>query len=214
MRKNIIIYGAGGFGREVAWLIERINKVGHEWNVLGFVDDVQTGMYGKDINNLKLFGGKEWFAANKEEIYVTCPVGSSKGRRSIHQYLEQYPNVKFATLIDPSVVIGGTSVVGEGAIICCGARITVNAKIGKGVVINTGSSIGHNSDLSDFCTLLTNVMVSGTVRIGENSEIGSGAFIREYLTICSDVVVAPLSSVLRDITEPGIYAGNPARRFK
>ena len=57
-------------------------------------------------------------------------------------------------------------------------------------------------------------MVSGTVKIGENSEIGSGAFIREYSNICGDVVVAPLSSVLRDITEPGIYAGNPARRFK
>ena len=214
MEKNIIIYGAGGFGSEVAWLIERINKTGPEWNILGFVDDVKTGMYGKEVNGYKLFSGKEWFAENKEEVYVTCPVGSSKGRRSMHQYLAQYPNVKLATLIDPSVIIGRTSVVGTGAIICCGTRITVNAKIGKGVVINTGSSVGHSSEVGDYCTLLTNVMVSGTVKIGENSEIGSGAFIREYSVVCNDVVVAPLSSVLRDITEPGIYSGNPARRFK
>ena len=32
---NIVIVGASGFGREVAWLIENSDK----WNVKGFVDD-------------------------------------------------------------------------------------------------------------------------------------------------------------------------------
>lgn len=213
MAKNIIIYGAGGFGREVAWLIERINKVKHEWNILGFIDDNKTELFGRNINNLQLLGGKEWFAANNAEIYVTCPVGHSKVRSSMLQFLGQYSNVKLATLIDPSVVIGNTSVIGIGSIICYGARITVNAKIGKGVVVNIGSSVGHDSNLGDYCTLFVNVMVSGAVKLGENSEIGSGAFLRECLTICNDVVVAPLSSVLRDISESGIYAGNPARRI-
>lgn len=212
--KNIVIYGAGGFGKEVAWLIERINQVQGEWNVLGFVDDVKTHLYGKTLNGLAVLGGKAWFASNQEDVYVTCPVGSSQGRRSMYQHIAQYANVKFATLIDPSVVIGDSSVIGIGSIICCGAKITVNSNVGKGVVVNIGSQIGHDSELADFCTLFVNVMVSGTVKLGENSEIGSGAFIREYVTVCKDVVVAPLSSVLRDITEPGIYAGNPARRMK
>jgi len=214
MAKNIVIYGVGGFGREVAWLIERINKVKFAWNVLGFIDDVKTEMYGKNIDNIKLLGGRDWFATHKEEIYVTCPVGSSKGRRSMYQSLEQYKNVKCATLIDPSVIIGNTSTIGEGSIICYGARITINVSIGKGVAINTGSSVGHDSELSDYCTLFTNVMVSGTAKIGENSEIGSGAFILEYVTVGKDIVVAPLSSVLKDIIDPGVYVGNPARRIK
>ncbi|MDZ5001311.1 hypothetical protein GNF79_20095, partial [Clostridium perfringens] len=36
--KNIVIVGAGGFGREVAWLIEEINKKELQWNILGFID--------------------------------------------------------------------------------------------------------------------------------------------------------------------------------
>ena len=32
--KDIVIIGAGGFGREVAWLIEDINKVNLEWNII------------------------------------------------------------------------------------------------------------------------------------------------------------------------------------
>ncbi len=40
MRKLYII-GAGGFGREVAWLVDRINSTGPVWRLQGFVDDDQ-----------------------------------------------------------------------------------------------------------------------------------------------------------------------------
>lgn len=34
--KDIAIYGAGGFGREVASLIKRINRIENQWNFVGF----------------------------------------------------------------------------------------------------------------------------------------------------------------------------------
>lgn len=37
--KDIAIFGAGGFGREVACLIKRINKIKPQWNFIGFFDD-------------------------------------------------------------------------------------------------------------------------------------------------------------------------------
>ncbi len=37
--KDIAIYGAGGFGREVACLIHIINKKTPQWNLIGFFDD-------------------------------------------------------------------------------------------------------------------------------------------------------------------------------
>ena len=37
--KDIAIYGAGGFGREVACLIKRINEKEPTWNFIGFFDD-------------------------------------------------------------------------------------------------------------------------------------------------------------------------------
>lgn len=39
MIKDIVIFGAGGFGQEVLWTIEDINKNKKTWNVLGFLDD-------------------------------------------------------------------------------------------------------------------------------------------------------------------------------
>ena len=37
--KNIAIYGAGGFGREVACLLNIINEKEPTWNLVGFFDD-------------------------------------------------------------------------------------------------------------------------------------------------------------------------------
>ena len=39
--KDIAIYGAGGFGREVACMIKHINESADEpiWNLVGFFDD-------------------------------------------------------------------------------------------------------------------------------------------------------------------------------
>lgn len=47
--KNLIIIGCGGFGREVAWLVERINEKEKHWNFLGFVDDALS-LQGKTVD--------------------------------------------------------------------------------------------------------------------------------------------------------------------
>ena len=39
--KDIAIYGAGGFGREMASLLKRINSIEKQWNFVGFFDDVK-----------------------------------------------------------------------------------------------------------------------------------------------------------------------------
>jgi acetyltransferase-like isoleucine patch superfamily enzyme len=50
-------------------------------------------------------------------------------------------------------------------------------------------------------------------RIGARVAIGSNSTIMP-VTVCDDVVIGAGSVVTRDITEPGIYAGNPARRLR
>jgi acetyltransferase-like isoleucine patch superfamily enzyme len=50
-----------------------------------------------------------------------------------------------------------------------------------------------------------------STRIGDRVSIGSNATVLP-VTVCNDVVIGAGSVVTRDITEPGIYAGNPARK--
>lgn len=49
--------------------------------------------------------------------------------------------------------------------------------------------------------------------VGDRVSIGSNATILP-VSICNDVVIGAGAVVTRDITEPGVYAGNPARRLR
>ncbi len=50
-------------------------------------------------------------------------------------------------------------------------------------------------------------------RIGSNVSIGSNATIMP-VSICDRAVIGAGAVVTRDITKPGVYAGNPARRLR
>lgn len=52
-----------------------------------------------------------------------------------------------------------------------------------------------------------------TTTVGDGVSIGSNATIMP-VTICSGTVIGAGAVVTRDITEPGIYAGNPARKLR
>ncbi len=53
----------------------------------------------------------------------------------------------------------------------------------------------------------------GATRIGNRVSIGTHATVLP-VTICDDVVIGAGAVVTRDIQEPGIYAGNPARKIR
>jgi len=211
---DIVLYGAGGIGKEVVWLIKNINNRKQTWNVLGFlVDELYKDDWGKTIYGYPVLGGNSWLQEYNEQIYVICSIGKSSVRKAVYERVSKYRNVLLATLIDPSVPIDNTVSVGEGTIISRNCIVTVDTQIGKGVLMNTGASVGHDSTVGDFCTFLTNSMAAGHTKFGECCEIGSGAFILQGKTIVENTILAPLSSVLKDITNPGIYSGNPARRM-
>lgn len=52
-----------------------------------------------------------------------------------------------------------------------------------------------------------------STEIGDDVSIGSNATIMP-VRICSRAVIGAGAVVTRDITEPGVYAGNPARLLR
>ncbi len=55
--KKIAIYGAGGFGREVAFLIDDINKVNLQYEFIGYFDDGKEK--GEIANSFPVLGGRK-----------------------------------------------------------------------------------------------------------------------------------------------------------
>lgn len=211
--KDLIIFGASGFGREVAWLVERINKVSPTWDLLGFMDDNEA-IHGTRINGYPVLGGTA-AAADYPEAYFVCAVGASKVRERIIDALKSSaPNIRFATLIDPSVEMSDLVTVGEGTVICAHTVLTVNIAIGSHVIINLDCTVGHDAILQDFVTLYPSVNVSGMVRIGRGTELGTGMQIIQGKTIGDHAVVGAGAVVVRDIPPKCTAVGSPAKPIR
>lgn len=209
--KDLYIIGAGGFGREVAWIVERINSIKPTWNLKGFIDDNET-LWGSTEGEYHVFGGCEYLSA-LEDVYAVCAVGSSNVRKKIIEKLKD-TSVKLATLVDPSVLYSNSVKIGEGAIVCAGTIITVDVNIGDHVIVNLDCTIGHDAVIDDFVTIYPSVNVSGNVLIGECSELGTGTQIIQGKKVISNTIIGAGAIVVKDCIESGTYVGSPAKKIK
>lgn len=211
--KNLIIIGASGFGREVAWLVERINQKNPTWNLLGFIDD-NDDIQGNIINGYKVLDKTESIA-NYGDTYFVCAVGASKTREKIIDKIKAIKSdIKFATLIDPSVELSELVKIGEGSIICAHTILTVNIEIGSHVIINLDCTIGHDAVLKDYVTLYPSVNVSGATVIGHCSELGTGMQIIQGKTVGDYSIVGAGAVVVKDIPDNCTAVGSPAKPIK
>lgn len=207
--KKIYIVGAGGFAREVAWLIEDINEKNPIWEIMGFIDENEENI-GKELNGYKVLGNLEYL--NKQEkAYVIIAIGTGEVRESISNKIEKH---EFPVLIHPSVIISKFVTIGEGTIICAGNIITTNIEIGNHVIINLDCTIGHDVILRNYTTILPSANVSGNVIIGEKTTIGTGSAIIQGISIGKQCMIGAGSVVNKVISDYVTAVGIPARVIK
>ncbi len=211
--KKLYIIGAGGFGREVAWLVERINAAEPTWELQGFLDD-DPKKCGMAEGGHCIIGGCDILERLEENVWVVCAVGAASTRKKIIEKTQKYENVSFATLIDPSVLNSSSVTVGEGSIICAGTILTVNITIGKHVIINLDCTVGHDVQIGDFATIYPGVNVSGCAIVEEEAELGTGAQIIQGRRIGRKTILGAGAVVIRDLPEGCTAVGMPARAVK
>lgn len=210
--KNLYIIGAGGFGREVAWLVERINVINPTWVLQGFIDDNQE-LWGTEIDGYPVMGGIAWLAS-QEESWCVCAVGAARTRKKIIEKASEYSNIHFATLVDPTVQMSRRIEIGEGTIICAGCILTVDIKIGKHVIVNLDCTVGHDAVISDYVTLYPSVNVSGITEIGACAELGTGMQIIQGKSVGNGSIIGAGAVVVRDIPDNCVAVGSPAKVIK
>ncbi len=212
MCKKLIIIGAGDFGREVSWVVERINEVTPTWNLLGFVDNAPEKQ-GMQLDGYPVLGPITMLNGMTEEIWVVCSIGTGTVRAKVMGEVLQNTHLKAATLIDPSVIIGRDCQVEEGSVICTGTILAISTKIGAHTIINLNCTIGHDTVLKAFCTVNPGSNVSGKVVVGTCTDIGTGSKVIQGTSICPNCTLGAGAVVVRNITEPGTYVGVPVKRI-
>jgi sugar O-acyltransferase (sialic acid O-acetyltransferase NeuD family) len=211
--KPIAIYGAGGFGLEVAMLIEQINEVKPQWNIVGFFDDNITN--GTRKNDYCVLGGIKHLNNWSEKLAIVFALGMPKIKKKVVDKVKN-PNLYFPSLIHPSAIIGSKKYVqiGQGCIISAGCIITTNIKIGSFVFFNLSCTFGHESKIGDFCSFMHGCNISGEVSIGEISFWGTGAKIINRKTVGSNTTIGAGAVVVDNVPPNVTVVGVPAKPLK
>jgi len=212
MMKDIVIVGAGGFGREVKTIIDAINKYNKTYNFLGYYDD--TIAKGTLINNFPILGNlkelNDLKTTTQVLIGVGDPIAKSKIVQALHNAFLQFP-----TVIHPSVIMSDDDVsIDDGCIICAGNIITCNIKIGKFVTLNLMCTVGHDTVIGDYSSFMPSVNISGEVHIEEKVYVGTGAKIINRLTIEKATIVGAGAVVSKSLPANCTAVGIPAKPIK
>ena len=75
---DVVIYGTGGFAREVHQVVEDSNAQEQRWNFLGWIDDDAESV-GREVHGLAVLGGADWLA-DHPQVGVLVGVGATPAR--------------------------------------------------------------------------------------------------------------------------------------
>lgn len=213
--KDIAIYGAGGFGREVACLIRRINNANNQpvWNLIGFFDDgiekcTQISHYGKCL------GGIAELNSWKERISVTVAIGNPMTVKKIVEGISN-ENIDFPNLIAPDVAIidPDTFKIGKGNIVKDHSSFSCDVTIGNFNVFNGSDFFGHDDVVGDFNCFMPSIRVSGAVVVGDCNFFGVGSIILQQIKIGNNIRLGAGAVLMTKPKDGTLYIGNPAKKF-
>ena len=209
---DIIIVGAGGLGKDVQWLLERINEIEETWNILGYVDDgIEAGSL---VDDLPILGAGDYLLQYEKKVAVVVAVASAKVRRRIIEKLEQNDKLVFPNVIDPSAVLSKRIKMGKGIIVLAGNILSVDIQLGDFCIFNADCTIGHDVVMESYVTVYPSANVSGCVKICRETEIGTGCHIIQGIKIGSSTIVGAGAVVIRELPSCCTAVGNPAKPIK
>lgn len=163
--KDLLICGAGEYGRVVKEIVEEIKA----FDKIAFLDDFGSLAIGR-------FDEIERFKNQYKNAVVA--VGNVDFREKLikklkltgymlpaivspRAYVSKSAKIGCNTIIEPFAVVNAESEIGDGTFICAGAIVNHNSKVGECCTLQCGSVVAANSDMDAKTTLDYNKVYDG-----------------------------------------------------
>lgn len=208
MPREILIYGAGGAGRQLAFALSVEKNPAIAWVVKGFIDD--TKRQGEIVNGISVLGGIDYLRNYSGNVAVAI-VDDPLIRRKLISKLRKNEKMKFPIVISSHAIVSPHVEWGEGCIVSPFDFVQPNTKFGDFVWMNGQGRIGHNAIIGDYTTIFSGILIGGGVSIGSDCVIGLGAIILPKRKIGDGSIIGAGSLVAKDIPSKVVAAGVPAK---
>lgn len=213
--KDIAIFGAGGFGKEIACLLDRINKENPTWNFIGFFDD-NSELKDKMISHYgKCLGGINELNSYDKDICLAIAVGNPNAVKNIVEKINN-THISFPNIIHPTTKYADdkTLFIGKGNIIQGDCFFSCDVKIGDFNVMNGSVIFGHDAIVGSYNTFMPAVRISGEVKIGDGNFFGIASIVLQQIKIGNNIRLGAGSVLMTKPKDGLLYIGNPAKKFE
>lgn len=202
------IIGSGELGVQILNIARQQGR----YSIMGFFDDYEAA--GTEKHGLQVLGpikAIENFLNSGRIEYLVLAIGYKHmtARKELFERLSR--NARFATIVHPFSFIDPTARVAPGCVIYPGVIIDKNVAIHENVVLNNGCIVSHDTIVGAHSFLAPNTAVASFVTIGECNFLGISTTIIDQVSTAGHVQTGGGCVVIKDLQQPGVYVGNPAR---
>ncbi len=168
--KQLIILGAGGYGKTVADLAAQLN--GYE--KIAFLDDGSASP--------EVLGKCEAFRDFAGEETQMIPAFGNNGLRLRWLKTLVDAEIDVPTLVHPRAYVSPRATLGRGTVVLPMAVVNTGVRVGEGCIVNIGALIDHDTVVEAGVHLAPGAIVKAENRIPAGVKIDSGRVIenREY----------------------------------
>jgi sugar O-acyltransferase (sialic acid O-acetyltransferase NeuD family) len=210
--RDIAIYGAGGFGKEVACILNKINENNPTWNLVGFFDDGVVP--GIEISHFgKVLGGADALNAWPSELAVAFAIGNPNITEKLVEKIVN-PRIEYPNIVHPEVFFADpiSFKIGIGNVIVRACSFSVDVTIGDFNQFNSISALAHDVVVGSYNVFMPLTRVSGEVQIGDKNVFGLNTLILQGIKIGNQVRTGPGAALMTKPKDGNLYMGNPARK--
>ncbi len=200
--KRLVLYGCGGHARSVGSA-----ALCSGYKALLFVDDKARS--GERIMGFPVLTALPAEAVADDAI---AALGDNARRAALYHMLLAAGRHVLPTVWHPDARVAAEAVLEQAGFLGALSYIGPEARIGVNAIVNTGAIVEHECTVGPHGHVAIGARMAGRSHLGAFVLLGAGAVVLDGVRVCDHVQIGAGSVVTRDIVEPGIYVGVPARK--
>ena len=204
---NIVIVGAGGFGREVyLWAKDSFDFT--KYQIKGFLSNNKSDLDNYDVK-VEIIGDPDYYEIKENDRFLLA-IGNIETKKRLVKRLKN-KGAKFLTLIHPTAIVVNTGKIGEGVIISPFCLISDNVQLDDFVMINAYVTCGHDAKVGKYSILSVYAVLNGFVVLEDEVFLGTHATVIAGKRVGYRSKVSANSVVMRNVPPNRIVFGVPGK---